>query len=73
MKSFLVFTVGALSFIYLLNPTAGVFEIIPDLVPIFGNIDEATATALLISSLGYFGINVSDFFSRDRDKDTTTK
>lgn len=37
--------------IYLLNPTAGIFEWIPDNLPIVGNLDEAAATALLIYGL----------------------
>ncbi|MBN20254.1 MAG: DUF1232 domain-containing protein [Bdellovibrionaceae bacterium] len=42
--------------IYLLNPTAGLFEIIPDQIPFFGNIDEASITALLIYCLKKLGI-----------------
>lgn len=34
--------------IYLLNPTAGLLELIPDMVPIVGNLDEAAATTLLL-------------------------
>jgi uncharacterized membrane protein YkvA (DUF1232 family) len=34
--------------IYLLNPTAGVLELIPDVAPVIGNLDEAGATALLL-------------------------
>ena len=34
--------------IYILNPTFGVFELIPDVTPIIGNLDEATATGILI-------------------------
>ena len=34
--------------IYILNPTAGVIEFIPDNIPFIGNLDEATATAILI-------------------------
>ncbi|MEN9937893.1 MAG: hypothetical protein RLZZ387_4472 [Chloroflexota bacterium] len=34
--------------IYLLNPTAGLLEIIPDITPFIGNLDEAGATALLL-------------------------
>lgn len=64
MKSVLVFIVGLLSFIYLLNPGFGGLELIPDILPGIGNIDEATATALLISALGYFGINVPDIFGK---------
>ncbi len=37
-----------LSTIYILNPTFGVFEFIPDATPIIGNLDEATATGILI-------------------------
>ena len=50
--------IATLSVVYLANPTLGVFEIIPDNMPIVGNIDEATATALLISCLGYLGIRL---------------
>lgn len=38
--------------IYLLNPTAGFLELIPDITPFIGNLDEAGATALLL-----YGIN----------------
>ena len=36
-----------LSFIYILNPTAGVLEFIPDNFPIVGNLDEGVAFLLL--------------------------
>ena len=39
----------ALSVLYLLNPTAGLFELIPDTIPIIGNLDEAAAMGLLIA------------------------
>ena len=41
---------------YLLNPTAGVFEFIPDVLPIIGNLDEATATAGLLYALSGLGL-----------------
>jgi hypothetical protein len=34
--------------IYLINPTAGILELLPDNVPLVGNLDEAGATALVI-------------------------
>lgn len=34
--------------VYLINPTAGVLELIPDVMPVVGNLDEAGATALVI-------------------------
>lgn len=34
--------------IYLINPTGGLIELVPDIVPLVGNLDEAAATALLL-------------------------
>jgi uncharacterized membrane protein YkvA (DUF1232 family) len=42
-----------LCIIYILNPTAGVIEILPDNIPFIGNLDEATATAILIKCIYY--------------------
>lgn len=71
MKKVVVFCVGLLATIYILNPTAGVFEIIPDNMPLIGNLDEAAAVALLLMCLRYFGIELPDIFRRDRKKGTT--
>ena len=37
--------------LYVLNPGAGVFELIPDNLPVVGNLDEAAAVALFITVL----------------------
>ena len=42
------------SVIYLANPTLGVFEFIPDGLPIIGNLDEAGATMLLMWAVNEF-------------------
>lgn len=34
--------------VYIINPTAGLAELIPDVLPFIGNLDEAGATALLL-------------------------
>ncbi|MFC1647182.1 DUF1232 domain-containing protein [Patescibacteria group bacterium] len=62
MKKFIVTGIGLLSGLYLLNPSFGLFEVIPDSFPFIGNIDEATASFLLLSSLAYFGIDLRDVF-----------
>lgn len=54
----IVLAITALAALYLANPTAGILELIPDITPVLGNLDEATAMALLISGLSYFGVNV---------------
>jgi len=66
-----VFCLGLLSVLYLLNPTAGLFEIIPDNLPFIGNLDEAAAVALLLMCLKYFGIDLPNIFRRG-EKDEKT-
>ena len=55
---------GLVALIYLLNPTAGIAEFIPDNFPILGNLDEAAASAILIAALAYFGLDVTRLFGR---------
>lgn len=45
IKGVIAIVIGGL---YLLNPTAGIIELLPDALPIVGNLDEAAATALLL-------------------------
>ncbi len=42
----LVYVAALLSFVYILNPTAGTLEILPDILPIIGNLDEGVASIL---------------------------
>jgi uncharacterized membrane protein YkvA (DUF1232 family) len=44
---------AALATAYILNPTMGVFELLPDVIPGIGNLDEAAATALLIACVRF--------------------
>lgn len=64
MKNFGIFLLGLLSVIYLLNPTAGFFELIPDNIPIIGNLDEAAAVTLLLMCLRYFGYDLPNIFTK---------
>jgi uncharacterized membrane protein YkvA (DUF1232 family) len=64
LKRLLVFMLGVLATLYLLNPGAGFFELIPDNLPIVGNLDEAAATALLLACLRYFGFDPTALFKR---------
>ncbi len=43
----LVYLATLLSLVYILNPTAGTLEILPDMLPIIGNLDEGVASILL--------------------------
>lgn len=47
----LVYALGVIGGIYILNPTAGIFELIPDVVPFVGNIDESIAVMLVLAGI----------------------
>ncbi len=68
IKSILIFLLGILGMIYLINPTAGVIELIPDNLPIIGNLDEAAATMLFIGALRYFGLDITKLFKKNIHK-----
>lgn len=66
MKSFLILVSGIISFIYLINPGAGILELIPDGFPVIGNLDEAAAVAVLLACLRHFGLDLTAFFNRKK-------
>jgi uncharacterized membrane protein YkvA (DUF1232 family) len=68
IKSLAVSLIGVVATLYLVNPGAGIFELIPDNLPLVGNLDEAAATALLLACLRYFGFDpMSLFKSKSKD------
>ncbi len=64
MKSIVVFGLGIISLLYLLNIGVGVIELIPDNIPFVGNLDEGGATVLLLMCLRYFGLDPAKIFER---------
>ena len=50
----LVFSMAILGLIYILNPTFGIFEFIPDNLPFVGNLDEGVAFMLILAGLVEF-------------------
>jgi hypothetical protein len=63
-KDILVALAGLLGLIYLINPTAGIFELIPDNLPFVGNLDEAAACALILAAFRYYDIDLTAFLGR---------
>ena len=57
---------GVVSVLYILNPGFGVFELIPDNIPIVGNLDEAAATVILLNCLAYFGLDLRNLMGGRR-------
>jgi hypothetical protein len=66
LKEFVIIVVGIIATIYLLNPTAGFLELLPDNLPVVGNLDEAGAVAILVNTLGYYGIDISKLYGRKK-------
>ena len=58
MNTGMAVIVGIVCLIYLVNPTAGVLEFIPDNLPFVGNLDEAAATTGLLLALSKLGLNL---------------
>ena len=71
MKNFIVALIGIISAMYLFNFGIGIIELIHDNFPIIGNLDEAAATALLLSSLSYFGIDLFNIFKKEKEENST--
>ncbi|MEZ4485496.1 MAG: DUF1232 domain-containing protein [Syntrophotaleaceae bacterium] len=67
MKNTFVLLLGVSCIVYLLNPGAGFFELIPDNLPLVGNLDDGLVLALLIMCLQHFGIKLPDIFSRKKE------
>ena len=47
----LVYLLAVVGLIYILNPTFGIFEFIPDNLPIIGNLDESVAVMLVLAGI----------------------
>lgn len=62
-KDITVIGAAILAIIYIINPTAGFVEFIPDNFPIIGNLDEAGAVLIIVSAFRYFGVELADLFN----------
>jgi hypothetical protein len=50
--------------LYIVNPTAGIFELIPDVIPVVGNLDEAAVMFLIFGAMRYLGWTLPEFIER---------
>lgn len=64
LKEMLIVALAVLAFIYLVYPSLGVFELIPDAIPVIGSLDEASATLILINTLRYYGIDLARLYGK---------
>jgi len=74
IKEMTVIGLGAVALVYLANPTAGFFELIPDALPVVGNLDEGVAVVILLNTLRYYGIDPTDLWGRpEQDRKEKTE
>lgn len=67
-KEVVIILLAIIAVIYIINPTAGIIELIPDNIPIIGNLDEAAAVAIIINTLSYYGYDFANLYSRSPRK-----
>lgn len=68
LKEMVIILLAVIAVIYLLNPTAGILELLPDNLPVVGNLDEAGAVAIILNTLGYYGIDLNSLYGKKRKK-----
>jgi len=54
LPAWTIYLLSAVGLVYLLNPTAGLIELIPDNFPLVGNLDEAAAGLFLWQGINQF-------------------
>jgi hypothetical protein len=69
IKEMFIVGLAAVALIYLMYPSLGIFELIPDAIPVIGSLDEATATIILINTLRYYGLDISRLYGRSRNQE----
>lgn len=69
IKEMFILGAAGIALLYLINPTAGVLELIPDVIPVIGNLDEVAATTILLGALRYYGFDPTRLFKRDDEKE----
>jgi uncharacterized membrane protein YkvA (DUF1232 family) len=49
---------------YMINPTAGIFELLPDNLPVVGNLDEAAVVFIMFAAMRYLGLRLPEFIEK---------
>lgn len=73
LKEMVILGFTAIAGIYLINPTAGILEFVPDNLPLVGNLDEAAAVLIILSTLRYYGLDLTRLYKRDEPTQVSGK
>jgi uncharacterized membrane protein YkvA (DUF1232 family) len=50
--------------LYMVNPGAGIFELVPDNLPVVGNLDEAAVVFIMLAAMRYLGMRLPEFIEQ---------
>jgi hypothetical protein len=67
-KEMVILGLGAVAAIYLVYPSLGIFELIPDAIPVLGSLDEASATVILLNTLRYYGVDLARLYGKREEQ-----
>ena len=65
LKEIIILGLASVAGIYLVFPTFGILEFIPDVIPFVGNLDEAGAVLILLNTLRYYGVDLTKLWGRN--------
>ncbi len=68
LKEIIILGLAAIAVIYLLNPGAGIIELIPDNFPVVGNLDEAAAVLIILNTLRHYGMDLTRLYGGSRNE-----
>jgi len=64
IKEMFILGLAFVAVVYLTYPSLGIFELIPDAIPIIGSLDEGAATLILLNTLNYYGFDVTNLYGK---------
>ena len=67
-KEMVIVGLGLFAVVYLIFPTLGIFELIPDAVPLIGSMDEAAATVVIVNTLNYYGLDLGRLYGKPKKR-----
>lgn len=63
-KEMFIVGMAFVALVYMMFPTLGIFELIPDAIPIIGSLDEGAATLIILNTLNYYGLDVTHLYGK---------
>lgn len=64
IKEMFILGLAFVAVVYLMYPSLGFFELIPDAIPLIGSLDEGAATLILLNTLNYYGFDVTHLYGK---------